>query len=119
MKNREQKAEAISQFTEGIGSATNAFVLDFKGITVPQVTELRRQILAAPSGGVHLQEVHRGPVRDAPRHLPRHLLEGGPQSGVGGPPPPRAAERRSSASRRRIRVSTFSTKHRLVWLPMK
>jgi len=44
MKNREQKAEAISQFTEGIGSATNAFVLDFKGITVPQVTELRRQI---------------------------------------------------------------------------
>ena len=44
MKNREQKAEAISQFTEGIGSATNAFVLDFKGITVPQVTELRKQI---------------------------------------------------------------------------
>jgi large subunit ribosomal protein L10 len=44
MKNREQKAEAISQFTEGVGSATNAFVLDFKGITVPQVTELRKQI---------------------------------------------------------------------------
>lgn len=44
MKNREQKAEAISEFTEGIGSATNAFVLDFKGITVPQVTELRKQI---------------------------------------------------------------------------
>jgi large subunit ribosomal protein L10 len=44
MKNREQKAEAISEFTEGVGSATNAFVLDFKGITVPQVTELRRQI---------------------------------------------------------------------------
>ena len=44
MKNREQKAEAISAFSEGIGSATNAFVLDFKGITVPQVTELRRQV---------------------------------------------------------------------------
>jgi large subunit ribosomal protein L10 len=44
MKNREQKAEAIAGFTEGIGSATNAFVLDFKGITVPQVTELRKQI---------------------------------------------------------------------------
>src|SRR5215210_2258183 len=44
MKNREEKAQAISEFTEGIGSATNAFVLDFKGITVPQVTELRRQI---------------------------------------------------------------------------
>ena len=44
MKNREQKATAISEFTEGIGSATNAFVLDFKGITVPQVTELRKQV---------------------------------------------------------------------------
>jgi large subunit ribosomal protein L10 len=44
MKNREQKAEAISTFTEGIGQATNAFVLDFKGITVPQVTELRKQV---------------------------------------------------------------------------
>ena len=44
MKNREQKAEAISQFSAGIGQATNAFVLDFKGITVPQVTELRKQV---------------------------------------------------------------------------
>jgi large subunit ribosomal protein L10 len=42
--NREEKAQAISEFTEGIGSATNAFVLDFKGITVPQVTELRKQV---------------------------------------------------------------------------
>jgi large subunit ribosomal protein L10 len=44
MKNRTQKAEAISTFSEGIGQATNAFVLDFKGITVPQVTELRKQV---------------------------------------------------------------------------
>jgi large subunit ribosomal protein L10 len=44
MKNREQKAAAISDFSEGIGTATNAFVLDFKGITVPQVTELRKQV---------------------------------------------------------------------------
>ena len=44
MKNREQKAEAISEFSEGIGSATNAFLIDFKGITVPQVTELRKQV---------------------------------------------------------------------------
>ena len=44
MKNREQKATAISEFSEGIGSAQNAFVLDFKGITVPQVTELRKQV---------------------------------------------------------------------------
>ena len=44
MKNRAQKQEAISGFSEGVGSATNAFVLDFKGITVPQVTELRKQV---------------------------------------------------------------------------
>ncbi|HEX7154948.1 MAG TPA: 50S ribosomal protein L10 [Thermoanaerobaculia bacterium] len=44
MKNRVQKAEAISEFSEGIGSATNAFLISFKGITVPQVTELRKQV---------------------------------------------------------------------------
>lgn len=49
MKNRAQKSEAISDFSEGIGQATNAFVLDFKGITVPQVTELRRQVREAGS----------------------------------------------------------------------
>lgn len=44
MKSRTQKAAAISEFTEGIGQATNAFLIEFKGITVPQVTELRRQV---------------------------------------------------------------------------
>lgn len=42
--NREEKAAAISELGEGIGQATNAFVIAFKGITVPQVTELRRQV---------------------------------------------------------------------------
>lgn len=42
--NREEKAAAISELGEGIGQATNAFVMSFKGITVPQVTELRRQV---------------------------------------------------------------------------
>ena len=41
---REEKAQAISLFNESIGKATNAFIIDFKGITVPQVTELRRQV---------------------------------------------------------------------------
>jgi large subunit ribosomal protein L10 len=40
----EEKAQAISQFNETIGKATNAFLIDFKGITVPQVTELRKQV---------------------------------------------------------------------------
>jgi large subunit ribosomal protein L10 len=42
--NREEKAQVISQFAEGIGQATNAFLIEFKGITVPQVTELRKQV---------------------------------------------------------------------------
>lgn len=42
--NREEKAQVISEFAEGIGQATNAFLIEFKGITVPQVTELRKQV---------------------------------------------------------------------------
>src|ERR1043166_8266500 len=42
--NRDEKAAAVSELNEGLGSATNAFLIEFKGITVPQVTELRRQV---------------------------------------------------------------------------
>lgn len=42
--NRDEKAQVISDFSEGIGQATNAFLIEFKGITVPQVTELRKQV---------------------------------------------------------------------------
>ncbi|HEX9161880.1 MAG TPA: 50S ribosomal protein L10 [Thermoanaerobaculia bacterium] len=42
--NRDDKTQAISTFAEGVGQATNAFLIDFKGITVPQVTELRKQV---------------------------------------------------------------------------
>jgi large subunit ribosomal protein L10 len=55
MKNREQKAQAISEFSEGIGQATNAFLIDFKGITVPQVTELRKQVRETGSDYVVLK----------------------------------------------------------------
>ncbi len=44
MKSKAEKAQAISEFNEGIGQATNAFLIEFKGITVPQVTELRKQV---------------------------------------------------------------------------
>lgn len=47
--NRDEKAQAISELNSGIGQATNAFVIDFQGITVPQVTELRRQVREANS----------------------------------------------------------------------
>ena len=42
--NRDEKAAAISELNEGLGKATNAFLIEFKGITVPQVTELRKQV---------------------------------------------------------------------------
>src|SRR5438105_11438060 len=47
--NRDEKAAAVSELGEGLAHATNAFVLEFKGITVPQVTELRRQVREASS----------------------------------------------------------------------
>jgi len=42
--NREEKAAAVSERNEAMGTATNAFLIQFRGITVPQVTELRKQI---------------------------------------------------------------------------
>jgi large subunit ribosomal protein L10 len=42
--NRDEKAQVISDFSANIGQATNAFLIEFKGITVPQVTELRKQV---------------------------------------------------------------------------
>jgi large subunit ribosomal protein L10 len=50
--NREQKSQAVSEFSEGIGKATNAFLISFKGITVPQVTELRKQVRESGSSYV-------------------------------------------------------------------
>lgn len=44
MKTRDQKAKAVETMTTEIAKATNAFVIEFKGITVPQVTELRQKV---------------------------------------------------------------------------
>src|SRR5579884_3095344 len=52
MKTKEQKSQEISELTEQIGKAANAFLIDFKGITVPQVTELRKQVRDTNSGYV-------------------------------------------------------------------
>ncbi len=52
MKTREQKSEEVSILSERIGKASNAFLIDFKGVTVPQVTELRKQIRDTKSGYV-------------------------------------------------------------------
>src|SRR5712692_1878112 len=42
--NKNEKAQAISELEAAIGKARNAFLIEFKGITVPQVTELRKQV---------------------------------------------------------------------------
>jgi large subunit ribosomal protein L10 len=52
MKTKEQKSQEISALTQEIGNANNAFLIDFKGITVPQVTELRKQVRDTKSGYV-------------------------------------------------------------------
>jgi len=52
MKTRDEKSQEVSELTEQIGKASNAFLIDFKGITVPQVTELRKQVRQTNSGYV-------------------------------------------------------------------
>ena len=42
--NRAEKTEAVGTMTATIAKAPHAFLIDFKGITVPAVTELRRQV---------------------------------------------------------------------------
>ena len=50
METRAQKSAEVSELTQEIGKASNAFLIDFKGITVPQVTELRKQVRETKSG---------------------------------------------------------------------
>ncbi|MGA7617079.1 MAG: 50S ribosomal protein L10 [Thermoanaerobaculia bacterium] len=42
--NRDEKTQFIEQMRNGVGGATSAFLIQFRGIKVPEVTELRRQI---------------------------------------------------------------------------
>src|SRR5215831_12343028 len=46
---RADKEKLIAEYQEGLALAPHAFLLGFKGITVPQVTELRNRVRA--SGG--------------------------------------------------------------------
>ena len=41
---RDQKTELLASYQEGLAEATHAFLLDYKGISVPQVTELRAKV---------------------------------------------------------------------------
>jgi large subunit ribosomal protein L10 len=52
MKTKAQKSQEVAALNDQIGHASNAFLIEFKGITVPQVTELRRQVRETGSGYV-------------------------------------------------------------------
>ncbi len=47
--NRAEKTEAIAGMAEELGKVPHAFLIDYKGLTVPAVTELRRQVRATGS----------------------------------------------------------------------
>ena len=47
--NRTEKTAAIQELAETLGRAPHAFLIDYTGITVPAVTDLRRQIRGAKS----------------------------------------------------------------------
>ena len=65
--NRTEKTEAIAQMTEALGSAPHAFLIDFQGISVPDVTELRRQIRATGSDYVVVKNtLALRAIKDAP-----------------------------------------------------
>lgn len=53
--NRTEKTDAIAKMAETVGSAPHAFLIDFQGINVPDVTELRRQVRATGSDYVVLK----------------------------------------------------------------
>ena len=46
---RASKAEELAELTATVGKASHAFLIDYKGLSVPAVTDLRRQIRAAKS----------------------------------------------------------------------
>ena len=44
---RSRKAEQVASLAERLGAVESVVLLDFKGLDVPQATELRRQVRAA------------------------------------------------------------------------
>lgn len=48
---REQKQDVVASYREGLAKAAHAFVIDYRGVTVPEVTELRSKI--RDSGGLY------------------------------------------------------------------
>ena len=49
--NRAKKPELIESYSDGLGQSVHAFLLSYRGVTVPQVTELRNRVRA--KGGTY------------------------------------------------------------------
>ncbi len=47
---RQSKEALVERYSEGFASSTHAFILGYKGISVPQVTELRAKVREAGGG---------------------------------------------------------------------
>ncbi len=55
--NRSQKEELISNYQQGLAVAPHVFLIDYKGISVPQATELRDRV--RESGGQYVAVMNR------------------------------------------------------------
>ena len=68
-----QKKDLVQRYEEGIASAQHLFLIEFKGISVPQVTELRDRI--RESGGEYLVVKNRLALRAIGGHALETLKE--------------------------------------------
>jgi hypothetical protein len=91
MLTREQKQEQIDALKGSLGPAQGLFVMDFTGLTVGEVTELRRKVKEADGGYVVVKNT-----------LAKLALSGSANEAVGGLlDGPSASPRRWRTSRRR------------------
>ena len=56
--NRAEKTQAIAEMAATIGKAPHAFLIEYTGLSVPDVTELRRQIRGTGSRYVVVDAAH-------------------------------------------------------------
>jgi large subunit ribosomal protein L10 len=68
---RAKKQELVDSYSAGLATTTHAFLISFKGVTVPQVTALRNRVRAA---GGHYQVVK--------NTLALRAIEGGALAGL-------------------------------------
>lgn len=74
---RQKKDELLEGYREGLAAAPHAFLVDYKGISVPQVTELRQKIREA--GGQYVvvkNTLALLAIKDGPMDQLRDLFEG-------------------------------------------